>query len=66
MRNYWRNFISDTRILVYVVDASNPVRFDESHNELKKLLQEKLLNGVGVILVANKQVSLTYSCTIGY
>ena len=55
MRQYWNNFLQDTGILVYVVDSAAPDRFPEAAKELKALLKEELLEGVAIVVVANKQ-----------
>ncbi|XP_031568850.1 ADP-ribosylation factor-like protein 3 [Actinia tenebrosa] len=53
-RDYWPNFIEDCSLLVYIVDASNPSRFEESNKVLHGLLSEPKLYGVPVLLVTSK------------
>ncbi|XP_076812090.1 ADP-ribosylation factor-like protein 8A [Clavelina lepadiformis] len=54
-REYWKNFTNDTSLLIYVVDGSNASRFKESRVELKKLLDESLLEGIACLLISSKQ-----------
>lgn len=53
-RDYWPNFLDDTSLLVYIVDASNPSRFEESKKVLHGLLSEPKLHGVPVLMVTSK------------
>ncbi|ELU13725.1 hypothetical protein CAPTEDRAFT_150697 [Capitella teleta] len=55
MRKYWNNFVQDTCILLYVVDACDELRLPESYLELHKLLGDDRLKGVPIIIIANKQ-----------
>ena len=62
MRNYWDNFVSNTDVLVFVVDSADVDRFTEAKDELHKLLQDDRLKNVPLVLVANKQVCLYSLC----
>ena len=37
-RKTWRNYVSDVNGIIYLVDASNHKRFEESRNELQGVL----------------------------
>lgn len=39
LRPFWDNYFDRTDVLVWVVDASQPFRLDESQHELQQLLQ---------------------------
>ncbi|GMR36830.1 hypothetical protein PMAYCL1PPCAC_07025, partial [Pristionchus mayeri] len=55
IRPYWSNYYPGTHAVIYVVDASDVKRLDESHVELDELLEEKKLEGVPLLVLANKQ-----------
>ena len=55
LRDYWPNYFSSTDALVYVIDSADTKRVKEAGEELEKLLQEKDLAAVPVLIFANKQ-----------
>ncbi|XP_064603073.1 ADP-ribosylation factor-like protein 3 [Liolophura sinensis] len=55
IRAYWKNFIQDTNILVFVVDSADRSRVEEAGNALKSILREEKLASVPVLVIANKQ-----------
>mmetsp|Transcript_86140 Transcript_86140/g.240898 ORF Transcript_86140/g.240898 Transcript_86140/m.240898 type:complete len:186 (+) Transcript_86140:97-654(+) len=55
IRPYWSNYFKASDALVYVVDSSDSRRFDESTKELKELLGDEKLQGVPLLVFANKQ-----------
>ena len=55
IRPYWRNYFDRTNVLIYVVDSSDSKRLGETATELSDLLQETKLNGVPLLVFANKQ-----------
>ncbi|KAL0269152.1 UNVERIFIED_CONTAM: hypothetical protein PYX00_006974 [Menopon gallinae] len=55
VRSYWTNFLQDTDILVFVVDAANFHNLSRAVKEIKWLLADERLANVPVLLVANKQ-----------
>ncbi|KRX10030.1 P-loop containing nucleoside triphosphate hydrolase [Pseudocohnilembus persalinus] len=55
LREYWSNYYENTDALVYVIDSADTKRMKEAGQELESLLQEKELNGVPVLIYANKQ-----------
>lgn len=55
IRPYWRNYFDNTDFLIYVIDSSDRMRFDETGVELNELLEEEKLSGVPVLIFANKQ-----------
>nr|CAB3222903.1 ADP-ribosylation factor-like protein 4A [Phallusia mammillata] len=57
-RKYWKNFTSDTSLLVYVVDGSDPEKFDQAKQELKQLLTEAEITDIPCLLISNKQDQL--------
>jgi len=55
IRPLWRHYIADVRGLIFVVNAADKERFEESKNELSKLLKEEELRDVPLLVLANKQ-----------
>eukprot|EP01113_Clastostelium_recurvatum_P028642 TRINITY_DN3461_c0_g1_i1.p1 TRINITY_DN3461_c0_g1~~TRINITY_DN3461_c0_g1_i1.p1 ORF type:complete len:205 (+),score=36.62 TRINITY_DN3461_c0_g1_i1:1-615(+) len=55
IRPLWRHYYQNTVGLIYVVDASDRERIEESKEELTKLLTEAELSDVLVLVFANKQ-----------
>ena len=54
MRNFWKNYYDDSDGLIYVIDSSDPSRLDESAHQLSSLLEDDLLSGVPLLILANK------------
>ncbi|PAV89173.1 hypothetical protein WR25_06178 [Diploscapter pachys] len=52
---FWSNYFENTDALIYVIDSSDKKRFDETGMELMELLEESKLDGVPVLVFANKQ-----------
>lgn len=55
IRPYWRNYFESTDGLVYVIDSADRKRVDECGMELAQLLEEEKMQGVPVLVLANKQ-----------
>merc|ERR1719491_2031103 len=55
IREYWSNYFEASDALVYVVDSSDRVRFEESSTELKQLLENTQLANIPLLVFANKQ-----------
>ncbi|CAG9460939.1 unnamed protein product [Pedinophyceae sp. YPF-701] len=55
IRPYWRNYFEQTDALVYVIDSSDRKRLDETGEELARLLEEDKMQGIPVLVLANKQ-----------
>ncbi|XP_066923093.1 ADP-ribosylation factor-like protein 3 [Clytia hemisphaerica] len=55
IRPYWRNYFENTDVLIYVIDSADQQRFEESGFQLAELLEEEKLQGVPVLVFANKQ-----------
>ncbi|KAL2262171.1 hypothetical protein VTK26DRAFT_2245 [Humicola hyalothermophila] len=54
LRSYWRNYFEKTDALIWVVDATDRLRFDDCKEELHGLLQEERLSGASLLVFANK------------
>jgi len=55
IRPYWKNYYENTDAIVYMVDSTDSRRTDEAADELECLLKEEALQGVPVLVFANKQ-----------
>lgn len=55
VRSYWGNFIQDTSVLVFVLDASDANRLQEAVTQLKQLVDDPRLQKVPIVVLANKQ-----------
>ena len=50
-----RNYFDQTDALLYVIDASDRKRLEETGEELSQLLEEDKMAGVPLLVLANKQ-----------
>ncbi|EKX42739.1 hypothetical protein GUITHDRAFT_175454 [Guillardia theta CCMP2712] len=55
LRGIWDKYYSDAHGLVWVVDASDPSRFEEALQTLEGLLEEPELQDVPLLIFVNKQ-----------
>jgi len=55
LRSIWEKYYSEAHALLYVIDASDMERFEESRDTLQQLLSHPDLAGVPLLLLANKQ-----------
>lgn len=54
-RSVWKRYFAEIWGFIYVVDAADPDRFEESKNQLKEMVENKMLKNKPLIVVANKQ-----------
>ncbi|XP_024081648.1 ADP-ribosylation factor-like protein 2 isoform X2 [Cimex lectularius] len=55
IRAIWTSYFHDVHGVIFVVDASDPSRLEESRNSLQSLLCNEKLSGKPVLVLANKQ-----------
>ena len=55
IRPLWRHYYNSTDGIIYVVDSADTDRIQESSLELEKVLKEPMLNGIPLLVFANKQ-----------
>jgi len=55
IRPYWQNYFADTDCLIYVIDSADQPRVEETGTSLNDLLLEDKLEGVPLLIFANKQ-----------
>ena len=54
MRKVWREYFPKIDAVVYLVDAADPTRFEESKAELDKLLNNEDIGRIPVLVLGNK------------
>ena len=54
LRNLWRHYFENTQGLIFVVDSNDQERITESAEALQLVLQDESMNGVPVLIYANK------------
>lgn len=55
LRSIWDKYYSEAHAIVYVVDAANRSRFEESRAALDRMLEHRELSGAPLLIMANKQ-----------
>ncbi|GFN76141.1 ADP-ribosylation factor 1 [Plakobranchus ocellatus] len=55
IRALWRHYYSNTQGLLYIVDSADVTRVDEAKEELFGIINSPEMQGVPVVVVANKQ-----------
>lgn len=53
-RSIWKEYLNDLTAIVFIVDASNRDRIDESRGELEKLLSDPKLKTTPFLILGNK------------
>ncbi|XP_051956523.1 ADP-ribosylation factor-like protein 3 [Xyrauchen texanus] len=61
IRPFWKKYLENTDLLIYVIDSADKKRFEETGLELSELIDEENLNGVPLLIFANKQDLATAS-----
>jgi len=54
IRKYWPHYYDEVDVLIYVVDAADKRRLEETGMELQQLLSEEKLANVALLVFANK------------
>ena len=60
-RSRWLKGLQDSNILVYMIDIANQRRFEESKEELWKILNNNELSGIPLLILGNKSDLVKYS-----
>lgn len=55
LRSIWEKYYAEAHAVIFVVDASDPRRFDESKAVLDKVLRDVALHCAPLLVLANKQ-----------
>ncbi|KAG5853392.1 hypothetical protein ANANG_G00072800 [Anguilla anguilla] len=61
IRSFWKKYLDNTDLLIYVIDSADKKRFEETGQELSELVLEENLQGVPILIFANKQDLATAS-----
>jgi ADP-ribosylation factor-like protein 2 len=54
IRSYWKNYYEHTDGIIWVIDAADKRRLQDTYMELHKLLQQEKLAGASLLIFANK------------
>lgn len=65
-RPLWKHYYHNTQAVIFVIDASDRSRFEEAQNELSKILYERELKDALLLIYANKQVNIIFTCCCKY
>lgn len=63
LRFYWKEFVNEVDVLVFMVDSTDRLRLPWARQELQKLLDRD--PDLPVVIVANKQVSAMAGGPVG-
>ncbi|KAL4433172.1 hypothetical protein ABPG74_010867 [Tetrahymena malaccensis] len=55
LRELYRHYSKGKYALIYVLDSTNPNRMDEAKQTIEKVIQSQDMNGIPVLILANKQ-----------
>lgn len=55
LRALWRHYIAGTDVLIFVLDSADTERLTKAKEEFYKMLTEKELESVNILVLANKQ-----------
>jgi len=55
VRPLWRAYIRKSDAMIFVIDSSDPARFDEARVELDGILNSRDSGGIPLLILANKQ-----------
>ncbi|KAK9101733.1 hypothetical protein Sjap_018987 [Stephania japonica] len=66
LRTIWEKYYEEAHAVIYVIDASSPLRFEDSKSALEKVLRHTDLQGAPLLILANKQVLPSWVLMVGY
>ncbi|KAI4330874.1 hypothetical protein MLD38_029133 [Melastoma candidum] len=55
LRSIWEKYYEEAHAIVFVIDASSPLRFEDAKSALEKVLRHEDLQGAPLLILANKQ-----------
>ncbi|KAH0554933.1 ADP-ribosylation factor-like protein 3 [Cotesia glomerata] len=55
VRKHWNNFLQDTDVLIFMVDASDANQLSQAVLSLKEILGDSRMDNVPILVIANKQ-----------
>ena len=54
MRRIWREYFPKIDGIVYLIDAADPDRFEESKNEFEKIINTQEIGNIPIAVLGNK------------
>jgi len=54
-RKYWVDTFKESHVIIFVIDCSNPARFEEVNTALQRILQHPFLVNAPLLILAHKQ-----------
>nr|CDS19239.1 ras gtpase [Echinococcus granulosus] len=55
LQSLWDKYYIESHGVIFIIDSSDPGRFDESKGAFDKMIQNHALEGVPLLIIANKQ-----------
>lgn len=55
LQSLWDKYYAECHAVIYIIDSSDSERLDESRDSFDKMVSSEALNGVPLLVVANKQ-----------
>ncbi|CAF3553748.1 unnamed protein product [Rotaria sp. Silwood1] len=55
IRPLWRHYFTGSQGLIFVIDSSDYVRIDEARRELEKILNDREMRNISLLVLCNKQ-----------
>lgn len=55
IRTLWRHYYEDVNGIIFVIDSADPQRFAEARQELEQIVSDVRLEGLSVLVLANKE-----------
>ena len=55
LHSLWESYYSDAHGVMYVIDSTDHDRLEESKNAFERMVENKLLQGVPLLVICNKQ-----------
>lgn len=55
IRPLWRHYYAGTQGLIFVIDSTDHERIDEARRELEKILNDREMRNISLLLLCNKQ-----------
>ncbi|KAA3675282.1 ADP-ribosylation factor related protein 1 [Paragonimus westermani] len=62
LQSLWDKYYSESHGVIYVIDSTDPDRFDETRDAFDKMIRNPTLESVPLLILANKQdIPVTHS-----
>ena len=64
LREMWSYYYDEVSGVIFVVDSADPDRFDEARIELQRILTDRRLENLPILVLANKQDMKGYAASV--